>query len=96
MSERVPPLLRAALAEMASIVRASDTFRLVTTDGAARLANRARERRGTVSEVRKAWSHAVPGDARKDELDALLLHAELEIGSQEKLAAWLLKLGGDA
>jgi hypothetical protein len=89
-------MLRAACEEIKSVLQASDTFKLLTTSGADRLAARAQTRKALIKEmVDSAGTQQASGrlpDA--NETEALLRHAELEAKAQERLAEWLKRAGG--
>ena len=97
MSEKTGPL-GALRREAMSMLRSSDTFKLVTTEGATRLSQRARERKHFISDRLGPLADVEINDLpERREFDAVLRLAEIEAEAQEKLAAWLkLLAGGDA
>src|ERR1039458_2597857 len=95
MGEGNPRPLGDLIRETASLLRASDTFKLMTSEGAARLSARACERTALIKSVRTQLIPRIPELREQREFDEILRLAESEAAAQEKLAAWLRRLAGD-
>ncbi len=94
MTDESPRPLGGLVREVVSLVRASDTFKLVTTEGAARLSARARERSALIEGMRTQLIPPIPGLREQREFEAILGLAALEADAQQKLAEWLRGLAG--
>jgi hypothetical protein len=93
MSAENPRPLSGLVHESLALLRASDTFKLVTTKGAEELSVWALRRKAMIDEIREQAPTRWP-----ELLDLRLLElAEAEANAQETLADWLRRLaGGDA
>lgn len=82
--------LGVVLGEAAKFARATETFRLVTTEGAGRLEAEGRQRLALIAEIPKRVVN--PGDEHA--FRKLLGPAEAEARAQLRLAEWLRRLAG--
>ena len=81
-------------AEAMSLLRASDTFKLLTIDAATGLSESASRRKGRINLIRLETQQVRNGQA-KVELEQILGRAESQVAVQEKVAGWLRGLAND-
>ncbi len=97
MSDETPQRpLGGLVDELLSMLRASDTFKLVTTEGASHLANRAAARRVFIDRRLRPFKAQISDASEQHDFDAILKLAETEVDAQEKLADWLKGLAAGA
>lgn len=77
---------RKVLGEIDAVVRRSDTFQWLTTEGAQQLTYRANAREGAISKLRNAAQAQTLSEV---DVNPVLTLAELEISLQRRLVRWL-------
>lgn len=93
MSAENPRPLAGLLDASLALLRASATFKLVTTEGADQLSKRAQQRREAIEAIRQDALRA-PKALAELEQEHILETAEAEADVQAKLAGWLRQLAG--